>query len=130
MAPVRNVGALLASAILCSLLMACANQAQSKPAASSAACTRTRYILRVQPRTIVSNERHRLRAEAVADSCGHRRPAADARVRLRRHRAITDARGRATLTVRLPTGRYSVRLYVRGRLVARARVSAIPNVSR
>jgi len=127
---VTHTGELLASVILCSLLIACTNESQPSPGASAATCTKTRYTLTLHPRTIVSNERHRLTVRAVANACGRRRPAARARVRLGRHRAITDAHGRATLTVTLTTGRYSVRLYVRGRLVARARLSAIPNVSR
>jgi hypothetical protein len=63
-------------------------------------------------------------------TCGHRVAVSGARVRLDRYRAITDRRGRATLTVRLTAGRYVVRLYLHRRLVAQARLSAIPNVSR
>jgi hypothetical protein len=71
-----------------------------------------------------------VRTEAIRDACGKRAPVRGGTVRLAGHRATTDAQGRATLTVRLATGRYLVRLYVRVRLVARARVDAIPNVSR
>jgi hypothetical protein len=121
---------LLASAILSSLAAACTGQASQKPAAAPASCAKTRYLVSVHPRTMVSNQRDRLSIQATADACGHRAPVARARVRLGRLSASTDARGRATLTVKLATGRYSVRLYVHRRLVARARVSAIPNVSR
>jgi hypothetical protein len=111
------------------LAPACSAQPHKPGGVTTAACRHTRYLLSVHPRTIVSNERHRLAVHATADACGHRTPARRARVRLGRHRATTDARGRATLIVRLPTGRYLVRLYVHRRLVARTRVSAIPNVS-
>jgi hypothetical protein len=121
---------LQASAILCSLVPACTGQASQEPTAAPARCATTRYLLAVQPRTIVSNQRDRLSIRATAIACGHRSPVAHARVRLGRHGDTTDARGRATLTVKLATGRYSVRLYVHRRLAARARVSAIPNVSR
>jgi hypothetical protein len=121
---------LLASAIVCSLVPACTGQASQKPAAAPANCASARYVLSVQPTTIVSNQRERLSIRATALECGHRSPVARARVRLGRHGASTDARGRATLTVKLATGRHSVRLYAHRRLVARARVSAIPNVSR
>ena len=84
-------------------------------------------MLDVHPETIVAGERHRVNLHA---SCAHRVAVSGARVRLNGYRAITDRRGRATLTVRLPTGRYVVRLYVRRRLVAKARLNAIPNVSR
>jgi hypothetical protein len=118
----------LASAMLCGLAPAC--DAHSGAPATSATCRQTRYLLRVDPSMIVSNERHDLRIQAKRDACGRRSPARGGSVRLGHHRATTDSRGRATLTVRLATGRYTVRLYVRGRLVAGARVNAIPNVSR
>jgi hypothetical protein len=99
-------------------------------AVASDACAQIRFVLRVDPRTVVSNERHRVRIQAIRDACGHRTPVRGGKVRLGGHQATTNAQGRATLTVRLATGRYLVRLYVRGRLVARSRVDAIPNVSR
>jgi hypothetical protein len=97
---------------------------------ASAACARTRYLLIVRPETTISNEQHRLEIQATAIACEGRAPIPGARVRLGRYRARTNAHGRATLTVRLSTGRYTIRLYVHRRLVARAYVRAIPNVSR
>jgi hypothetical protein len=85
--------------------------------------------MQVKPRTIVSNERRHVRIQASRDACGHRTPVRRGRVTLAGRQGITDSRGRATLTVRLQTGRYLVRLYVHGRAVASARVTAIPNVS-
>jgi hypothetical protein len=111
------------------LVPACGASSSSGSAATTAACRGTRYLLNVDPRTIVSNERHRVRIQANRDACGRRTPLRGAAVRLLDQRATTDTRGRATLTVRLQTGRYLVRLYLRGRAVARARVNAIPNVA-
>jgi hypothetical protein len=85
--------------------------------------------MQVKPRTLVSNERGHVRIQASRDACGHRTPVRGGRVTLGGRRATTDSRGRATLTVRLQTGRYLVRLYVHGRAVASTRVKAIPNVS-
>jgi hypothetical protein len=86
-------------------------------------------VLQVRPGTVVSNQRQRVHIQASRAVCGHRTPVRDGRVTLSRGSATTDARGRATLTVRLQTGRYLVRLYVRRRVSATARVRAIPNVA-
>jgi hypothetical protein len=108
------------------LALACAVQ----PATAGAACESRHYALVVHPHTIVSNERHRVHFRATLTGCGHSAAVSGARVRLDRYRATTDARGRVSLTVRLATGRYVVRLYVRHKAVAHARLTAIPNVSR
>lgn len=91
---------------------------------------RTAYRLTVRPITTTSNERHTLEFRATANVCGHRVPVRGAGVRLGSYRITTEAHGRARLIVRLQTGRYLVRLFVDGRVVARAHVWAIPNVSR
>jgi hypothetical protein len=51
-------------------------------------------------------------------------------VRLGRYCATTNAHGRASLTVRLETGRYVIRLYVHRQPVAGIHIWMIPNVSR
>jgi hypothetical protein len=125
-----NVAILLVTSLLCAPQLACAAHSRSEGAVVAATCTRTDYLLRVHPRTIVSNERHRLEIQASTNACGRGAPARGARVRLGRYHATTNAHGRATLTVQLPTGRYLVRLYVHQRLVARTSVNAIPYVTR
>jgi hypothetical protein len=110
------------------MVTACAAHSSSGAAGASAAC-RARYVLQVRPRTVVSNERQHVHLRASRDACASRTPVRGGRVTLSHVRAITNARGRATLTVRLQTGRYLVRLYVHGRVSARARVKAIPNVA-
>jgi hypothetical protein len=127
---VAKLAASLAAAGLCGLVPACAAHSRSGAASASTACGKTRYVLEVRPRTVVSNERHHLHVRASRDACGHRTPITGGRVRLGRRRATTDARGRATLVIRLRTGRHLVRLYLRGRVAARAWVTAIPNVAR
>lgn len=119
----------LAAVTLCGLVPACSAHTRSEAAGASAACRETRYLLQVNPRTIVSNERQHVHVKASRDSCGHRAPLRGAWVTLSGRRAATNSRGRATLTVRLQTGRYRVRLHVHGRVVASARVKAIPNVA-
>jgi hypothetical protein len=114
------------SAIACELALACA----AHPSVDRAACQSRFYELNVRPTTVVSNERHRVRFGATLAGCGHHAAVRGARVHLARYRATTDSRGRATLTVRLASGRYSARLYVHGKAVAHARLTAVPNVSR
>jgi len=87
-------------------------------------------VLTVRPETTVSNEWHSLEIQATASACGRRSPVRGARVQLGRYHATTNTRGRTRLTVRLETGRYVIRLYVRGQPVARIDMWAIPNVSR
>jgi hypothetical protein len=108
--------------------MACAGK--TADATGSIACSNKRYLLTVSPSTIVSNELHQLHVQALLDSCGHRTAVRQASVRLLTYRAMTNSRGRCTLDVRLQTGHYRVRLYIRGHRVARAPVSAIPVVAR
>jgi hypothetical protein len=112
--------------------LACAGKAtkSSAESASVAACRATHYVLSVHPGTIVSNENHELFARALRDSCGHQTAVRRASVRLLGYRATTGSRGRCTLSVNLQTGRYTLRLYVHGRRVAHASVSAIPVVAR
>jgi hypothetical protein len=71
-----------------------------------------------------------VRFRATVAGCGSSAAVRGAGVRLGRYRITTDARGRASLTVRLATGRYAARLYVRQKAVAHARLNAIPNVAR
>jgi hypothetical protein len=125
----KNVAAVLVIAVMSSPQVACGARARSDGTVTGAACMRTRYLLIVYPGTTTSNERHTLEFQATANACGHRAPVRGAGVRLGSYRATTDAHGRASLTVRLQTGRYLIRLLVHGRVVARARVWAIPNVS-
>jgi hypothetical protein len=117
--------------MLCPAALACAgNPARSGNAATATAttCGKT-YHLTVTPGTIISNELHQLHVQALSDSCGHQAAVPHASVRLLAYRATTNSRGRCTLDVRLQTGRYRVRLYVHGRRVAHAPVSAIPVVA-
>jgi len=125
-----KLAAVLTTTMLCGLVPACDAHSRSANAAGTATCPKTRYVLRVNPRTIVSNERQHVQIRATRDACGHRAPVRAGRVTLGGRRGTTDSRGRATLTVRLQTGGYLVRLYVHGRLVTSARVKAIPNVAR
>ena len=122
----------LTAAMLCPAALACAGK-PTRPAtaraAAATACAKTRYLLTVNPSTIVSNELHQLHVQALLDSCGHQTAVRHASVRLLSDRATTNYRGRCTLDVRLQTGRYRVRLYVHGHRVARAPVSAIPVVA-
>ena len=124
------VAAAVAIALLCALSLACGARPRGDDAVASAACTRTRYLLTVRPDTTVSNEWHSLEIHGTASACGRRSPVPGAGVRLGRYRATTKADGRASLTVRLETGRYVIRLYVHRQPVARVRVWVIPNVSR
>lgn len=122
----------LAAATISPAAVACAGNA-TRPAtetASVVACARTQYVLTVHPTTIVSNERHELFVSALKDSCGHQAAVPGASVRLLGYRATTGSRGRCTLTVKLQTGRYAVRLYVHGQRVAHTSVSAIPVVAK
>jgi hypothetical protein len=119
----------LMAVTLCGLVPACAAHSRSGAAGASVACRHARYLLQVRPRTVVSNERQHMHVRASRDACAHLSPVSGGRVTLSGGRATTDARGRATLTVRLQTGRYLVRLYVHGRVSASARVRAIPNVA-
>jgi len=121
--------AVSAAAALCGLVPACAAHSSSGATGAIAACGHVRYVLRVRPGTVVSNERQRVHVRATRTACAHRTALRGGRVTLRGARAITDARGRATLTVRLQTGRYLVRLFVHRRLSASATVRAIPNVA-
>jgi hypothetical protein len=125
----KNVAAVLATAVMSAPQVACGAHARSGGTVTGAACMRTRYLLAVQPGTTTSNERHMLEFQATANACGHRVPVRGAGVRLGSYRARTDAHGRARLAVRLQTGRYLIRLFVHGRAVARAHVWAIPDVS-
>jgi hypothetical protein len=125
----RSAAAVLAAAMLGGVVSACAAHSGSAATGASAACRETHYVLQVSPRTVVSNERQHVHVRASRDACAGRTPIRGGRVTLNRVRATTDARGRATLTVRLQTGRYLVRLYQRGRISADARVKAIPNVA-
>jgi len=117
------------AATLCGLVPACDAHSRLGDAAGNTTCRETRYLLHVNPRTIVASERQHVQIHASGVACGRRTPVRGGRVTLGGRRALTDSRGRATLTVRLQTGRYLVRLYVRGRVVASARVKAIPNVA-
>jgi hypothetical protein len=122
----------LAAAMLCPAALACAGKTSHPATASAAAtlaCIQT-YVLTVQPSTIVSNEFHTIRAHAQSDCGGRQSPVRGATVRLLSYHAVTGSRGRCSLTVRLQTGRYLVRLYVHGNRVAHAPVSAIPVVAR
>jgi hypothetical protein len=125
----KNVAAVLAAAVISAPQVACGPHARGDGMVAGAACMRTRYLLSVRPVTTTSNEQHTLEFRATANVCGHRGPVRGAGVRLGSYRATTDEHGRARLTVRLQTGRYLVRLFVLGRVVARAHVWAIPNVS-
>jgi hypothetical protein len=125
----KNVIAVLVTAVMTAPQIACGAHARSDGAVTGAACLRTRYLLTVYPGTTTSNEQHRLEFQASASACGHRAPVRGARVSLASYRVTTDVHGRASLTVRLQTGRYLVRLLVRGRVVARAHLRAIPIVS-
>jgi hypothetical protein len=112
--------------------LACAGKPTRSANAATAratACAKTRYLLMVNPSTIISNELHQLHVQALSDSCGHQAAVRHASVRLLGYRATTNSRGRCTLDVRLQTGRYRVRLYLHGHRVARAPVSAIPVVA-
>jgi hypothetical protein len=118
--------------MLCPVALACAGRSTQPANAATAgatACAKTRYLLTVTPSTIISNELHQLHVQALVAACGHQTAVRDARVRLLSYRATTNSRGRCTLNVRLQTGRYLVRLYVKGQRVARASVSAIPVVA-
>ena len=117
------------TAVLCELALACVAHPSRERARTAAACQSRFYALELKPDTVVSNERHHVRVRATLAGCGHRAVVRGARVHLARYRATTDARGRATLTVRLPTGRYVARLYVHHRVVTRASLRSIPNVS-
>jgi hypothetical protein len=87
-------------------------------------------VLELKPDRVVANERHRVHIRATLAGCGHHAAVRGGRVRIGRYRATTDARGRATLTVRLASGRYVGRLYVHRKAVAHARLDAVPNLSR
>jgi hypothetical protein len=126
---VKKVAAVLATAVMSAPQVACGAHARGDSTVTAAACMRTRYLLTVHPGTMTSNEQHTLEFQATANACGHRAPVRGAGVRLGGYRATTDAHGRARVTVRLQTGRYLVGLLVPGRVVARAHVWAIPNVS-
>jgi hypothetical protein len=119
----------IAAAVMSAPQVACGAHARMDGTAAGAACMRTAFVLTVHPVTTTSNEQHPLEFWATASVCGHRAPVRGAGVRLGSHRSTTDSRGRARLNVRLRTGRYVVRLFVHGRVVARARVWAIPVVS-
>lgn len=125
---VKNVAAVLAAAVIIAPQIACAAHANGGGTVAAAGCTRTAYRLTVQPVTTTSNEQHALEFRATANVCGHRVPVRGAGVRLGSYRMTTDAHGRARLVARLQTGRYLVRLFVHGRVVAHAHVWAIPNV--
>ena len=125
----KNVAAVLAIVVMSSPQVACGAHARGHGTVI-AACLRTRYLLTVHAGTTTSNEQHTLEFEATANSCGHRAPVRGAEVRLGSYRATTDAHGRARVTVRLQTGRYLVGLLVHGRVITRAHVWAIPNVSK
>lgn len=125
----KNVGAVLAAAVMTAPQVACGAHASGHGAAAGAACMPNRYLLTVHPLTTTSNEQHTLEFRATTKVCGHRAPVRGAGVRLSSYRTTTDAHGRARLTVRLQTGRYLVRLFVHGHVVARAHVWAIPIVS-
>jgi hypothetical protein len=125
----KNIAAVFATAILSALQVGCGTHAREDGAVAGAVCAPTRYVLTVRPGTTTSNEEHTLGVQATAIACGRRAPVRGAGVRLVNYRATTDARGRASLIVRLRTGRYVIRLSVRGRVVARTHVLAIPIVS-
>lgn len=119
----------LAAATLSPAAWACAGQTTQRAEGNPAACAKTSYQLTVHPTMIVSNERHSIAVRALADACGHQTAVRGAAVRLHGYRATTGSGGRCTLAVTLPTGHYLVRLYVHGRRVAHAPVSAIPVVA-
>jgi hypothetical protein len=125
---IARVAMVVAIPILLTPQLACAVHQRSAGPGSAVACEKTRYLLSVRPRTTVSNERHRLSITAASHACGRRAAVRHALVDLGRYRATTDGHGRATLTVRLPTGLYLIRLYVHRRVVARTPVDAIPIV--
>jgi hypothetical protein len=126
----KNVAAVLAAAALTAPQVASAAHTSANGTVAEAACMRTAYLLTVHPVTTTSNESHTLEFRATANVCGgYRAPVRGAGVRIGSYSTTTDSRGRARLTVRLQTGRYLVRLFVRGRVVARAHVWAIPIVS-
>jgi hypothetical protein len=129
---VPRLALVLATTAICPVALACARVSTQRADGSSAsvACATTRYLLKEQPSTIVSNEQHRLYVRALADSCGRQTPVRNAGVRLLGYRARTGSRGRCTLDVKLATGRYAIRLYVHGRRVAHTSVSAIPVVAK
>ena len=126
---VKNVAAVVATAVMGAPPVACGARARGDGTVTAAACMRTRYLLTVNPGTTTSNEQRTLQFQATASGCGHRAPVRGAQVRLDSDRVTTDAHGRASVTVRLQTGRYLICLLVRGRVVARAHVWAIPIVS-
>jgi hypothetical protein len=125
-----RVATVVAIAVLCVLPLACEARPRGDDAVARATCTTTRYLLSVRPDTTVSNEWHSLEIQGTASACGRRSPVGGAGVRLGRYRATTNAHGRASLTVRLETGRYVIRLYMHRQPVARIHIWAIPNVSR
>jgi hypothetical protein len=123
----------LATVVISPTALACARNAASqrtRASASAAACTQKQYVLKVHPTTIVSNELHRVYVRALLDACGNQTPVRGAGVHLLTYRATTGSQGRCMLDVRLQTGKYLVRLYVRGQAVAHASVSAIPVVAK
>jgi hypothetical protein len=103
--------------------------ARSDGTVTGVACMLTHYLVTVYPGTTTSNEQHTLEFQAAANACGHRAPVRGAGVRLGSYRATADEHSRARLTVRLQTGRYVIRLFVHGRVLARNQVWAIPNMS-
>jgi hypothetical protein len=125
----KNVAVVLATAVMSVPQVACGARARGAGSVAGGACMPTRYLLTVSPGTTTSSEQTRLEFHATARVCGHRAPVRGAGVRLGSYRARTDANGHARLTVRLQTGRHLIRLFVHGRVVARAHVWAIPNVS-
>jgi hypothetical protein len=125
----KNVVAVLAAAALSASQVACAAHTSGDGTVADAACMRTAYLLTVRPVTTTSDESRTLESRATANVCGYRAPVRGAGVRIASYSITTDSRGRARLTVRLQTGRYLVRLFVRGRVVARAHFWAIPIVS-
>lgn len=125
-----TVAVVVAIVLLCVLTLVCGARLRGDDAVASATGTKTRYLLTVRPDTTVSNEWHSLEIQGTASACGRRSPVRGGGVRLGRYRATTSAHGRASLTVRLETGRYVVRLYVHRQPVARIHIWVIPNVSR
>jgi hypothetical protein len=68
-----------------------------------------RVLAALRPRRVRAGRRVRLRVLIRGAVDGRRRPLADARIRLGRRHVTTNAKGRATVAVKLPVGRYRVR---------------------
>jgi len=68
-----------------------------------------RILVSMRPRRLRARRRTRVRLLVLGVVDGDRRPLAGARLRLAGRRFPTNVRGRAVLTVKLPSGRYRIR---------------------